>query len=172
MNIKYIFLLLAITFVTNTAYSKNIYDDFDDFDDTPFQMVINQELITKMIHSMKSTSLNKTVSSENIQKYLLKKYKEKGGDVSINSLGDFISITVHGMKHEIIYDMNHWERLQIMLSLEKDDQNIMAILVLDGQYASGFLEPTEQGYKDMQPEFESYLNDYSKRLLLEIKEIK
>jgi hypothetical protein len=130
-------------------------------------------LFKKQTPSAPTVDADRAVTIEEIKRYLSLRYTEKGGTVTVTSIGEnWIGLTVRHVRGEVIGDKKYWERLQIMVALEPTRTMLRIRLILDGRYGSGLAPPSDQGYIDMEPIYTSYLDEYGKSLVLALSEVK
>jgi len=107
---------------------------------------------------------------KNISSFFKKYYESKGGKITFtNDKEDYKSFNVRNLKQEIIKDSNLWEKISVSVIFRKIEKNqLETILVLDGQYSSGFKPPKDYSYSDMEPRYSGYLQEYGQQLMTKI----
>ncbi len=104
-----------------------------------------------------------------ITKFVLEYFEERGGDIEFRNVEDgYIEVVVSGLKDEVI--RRHWERLRISLVFFTRTGGDKVRCIIDGQYASGFTQPTSaSAYLDMEPRYSQELNQYARHFLKNLK---
>ena len=116
-----------------------------------------------------SVSAPRGMTSEKIKQYLSTRFSQKHASVVVTSVSpNWVALTVGNLRSEVIPDAKYWERLQIMVVLDREQDILRTRLILDGQYASGLRPPSDQGYIDMEPAYTSYLLKYGQAMVLAI----
>jgi hypothetical protein len=107
---------------------------------------------------------------KNISGFFKEYYESKGGKITFtNDKEDYKSFNVRNLKQEIIKDSNLWEKISVSVIFRKIEKNqLETILVLDGQYSSGFKPPKDYSYSDMEPRYSGYLQEYGQQLMTKI----
>jgi hypothetical protein len=118
-----------------------------------------------------ATAKRRGLNIDELRWHILQRYSKNGGLPIVTAIGDnWITATVKNLRREVITDKNYWERLQIVVLLEKEAVGLKVHLILDGRYAGGIAVPNDHAYSDMEPAYTSYLLDYGKTLLLALME--
>jgi hypothetical protein len=83
----------------------------------------------------------------------------------------YLEYIVRGLKDEVIPGEGLWEKLQLSLIIVSNTEKteLTIVLILDGQIASGILEPIDAAFTDMQPQYSEYLHNYASEFLTKLK---
>jgi hypothetical protein len=110
-----------------------------------------------------ASSVTSVQSTTNIHSFITSYYKKKNARVSTTTLSpSLLSMTVFGLKREIIDDQSYWEKIQIVI--RPASSNAPGVLMLDGRYGAGLTAPPETALRDMEPAFTAKLINYGKSL--------
>ena len=107
------------------------------------------------------------IEMSDIESYIHNRYGSVGVVVTITGQSDnHLSIVLRQLRGEVILGKKHWEKLQIFILIAEMDDSRRTHLIIDGQYASGFLQPPDSAYLDMEPRFSGQLQEYGSALLI------
>jgi len=76
---------------------------------------------------------------------------------------------VTAAKGNVVRNRKYWERLQLSFMYLHSKSKAELRAVIDGRYASGLVEPPNDGFVDMEPRYSMELDKFTRSLLTEIK---
>jgi len=85
-----------------------------------------------------------------------------------------ISFEISNIKKEVLDDfvMGYFERIVIDMYVEQKGNIVEVTYELQAKYGSGiFIAPRRSGYKDMEPKYQDYVDQYRKRFRSMIKDV-
>ena len=83
----------------------------------------------------------------------------------------YLLVRVTNAKNLILSSQNLWEDLDINLVLAARAQGVRLLCVVDGRWAAGILAPqSEEGFRDMEPQYSKKIGDFAGQLLVRIKD--
>lgn len=114
-------------------------------------------------------SVNLTLDYGQINKAAVEFYNKKyGSKVKILKNQSTIEILIEGIKGEISNDSNFWEKLKIQTYIFSTDWQVHLSIVIHGKCASGWNQPGDKDYKDIEDQFPGRLNEYADKLITDL----